>query len=191
VACPARAAAVVAHPHPLHGGSLHNPVVFHAERELHRVGLTTMRFNFRGVGDSEGDHDEGRGEVEDIGAVVSWLRGIVLGAPLLLVGYSFGSWCAVRHAVDDETVAGLIAIGLPVRSYPFDELGRLRRPLAVVQGDEDEFGSPDEVRRALAGTDPPGEVHIVKGAPHLFLSCTRDAANCVATAAERMLRRAH
>ena len=119
VACPARAAAVVAHPHPLHGGTLHNPVVFHTERELHRAGLTTLRFNFRGVGSSEGTFDEGRGETQDVGAAASWLRGVALGTPLLLVGYSFGSVCSIAHAARDRNVRGIVAIGMPVRLYEF------------------------------------------------------------------------
>ena len=79
-----RAAAVLTHPHPLYGGTLHNPVVFRTDRELNRAGWTTLRFNFRGVGSSEGTHDEGRGEVEDVGAAVSWLRGIVPDVPIAM-----------------------------------------------------------------------------------------------------------
>ena len=134
VAATPRAAAVVAHPHPLYGGSLHNPVVFHAERGLNAAGLTTLRFNFRGVGSSEVAHDEGRGEVEDVAAAACWLRGAAPGAPLLLVGYSFGAWCALRHALGDPSVAAFVALGLPLSRYDFDEVRHLDRPLAVVQG---------------------------------------------------------
>jgi len=187
LATPSRAIAVVAHPHPLHGGTLHNPVVFHSDRELHRLGLTTLRFNFRGVGTSEGAHDEGRGEVEDIGAAVSWLRGLVPKVPLLLVGYSFGSWCSVRHALTEPDVAALIAIGLPVRNYPFDEIERLARPLSVIQGTHDEFGSPDEVRALLDRAEPRGVLHTIDGAEHLFPSQAPDAATAVAAAASSHL----
>lgn len=187
VACPVRAAAVVAHPHPLYGGTLHNPVVYHADRELHAAGLSTLRFNFRGVGESEGAHDDGRGEIDDVGAVVSWLRGTAPDCPLLVVGYSFGAWCSIRHAVDNPAVAGLIAIGLPVRTFAFDDLERLRRPLVVVQGSEDEFGSPDDVRETLAPTDPPAEILIVEGATHLFPGHAPDAGARVRGAAETIL----
>lgn len=187
VACPARAAAVVAHPHPLHGGTLHNPVVFHADRELHRAGFTTLRFNFRGVGSSEGRHDEGRGEVEDVATAVSWLRGIALGLPLLAVGFSFGAWCSARHAVGDPNVGGLVAIGLPVRRYDFSELDDLGRPLAVVQAERDEFGTPAEVRDALAGASPPAAVHIVDDTTHLFPGRAAEAGRLVAEAAAAML----
>ncbi len=183
VACPARAIAVVAHPHPEHGGTLHNPVVFHSERGLHRAGLTTLRFNFRGVGTSEGRHDEGRGEVDDLAAAASWLQGIARELPLLLVGYSFGAWCSIRHAVKDNGVAGLIAVGLPLRNYGFDELRQLRCPLAVIQGSDDEFGSPTEVEQALSGVAPPPTVQIIPDARHLF----RGTAHVVAEAARAML----
>lgn len=187
VASDARALAVVGHPHPLHGGTMHNPVIFHSDRELHRAGMTTLRFNFRGVGSSEGAHDEGNGEVGDVAAAVAWLRGLGPELPLLYVGFSFGSWCGIRHAVDDATVAGVVAIGLPVDKYAFDELARLGRPFAVVQAESDEFGTPGRVREATAGLDPAAEVHEVPGTTHLFPGRARDAAAAVVRAATEML----
>jgi alpha/beta superfamily hydrolase len=162
------ACAVLAHPHPMHGGTLGNPVMFHADRALNRAGLSTLRFNFRGVGGSEGTHDEGRGEVEDVGAAVQWLCGLLRERPCVLIGYSFGSWCAVRYAVAHPEVAAVVAIGLPVRTYGFETIPELRRPLAVVQPEHDEFGPPDEVRAVLAGADPPARVDVVPGATHLL-----------------------
>jgi len=189
VACPARAAAVLAHPHPLHGGTMQNPLIFHADRELHRSGWTTLRFNFRGAGASEGTHDDGRGEVGDVGAAASWLRGIALEVPLLLVGYSFGSWCAIRYAIDDPSVAAVVAVGLPVRAYGFEEIGRLSHPLAVVQGSEDEFGSPSEVEAVIARAHPSGELTVLPGASHLLPGRVPEAAAAVRAAAERCLAR--
>src|SRR5258706_13626647 len=133
-------AVVLAHPHPLYGGTLGNPVVFHADRELNRSGLTTLRFNFRGVDGSDGSHDNGRGEVGDVAAAAAWLRARVPDKPLILVGYSFGARCVIAHAIADPTIAGVVAIGLPVRIWDFDDLRSLHRPLAVVQGTKDEFG---------------------------------------------------
>lgn len=156
VAAEPSASAVVAHPHPLHGGTLHNPVVFHAERQLHELGMTTLRFNFRGVGDSQGTHDDDRGEVEDLAAAASWIRGLCPERPLILVGYSFGAQCAVRLAAREHSVRAVVAIGLPTRTYPFEEIVGLGKPLAVVQASDDEFGSPDEVR-ALLNRARPGE----------------------------------
>jgi hypothetical protein len=181
--------ALVAHPHPLHEGTMDNAVVFHAERELHRLGLTTMRFNFRGVGGSEGEHDEGRGEVDDVTNGLSWLRGLLPECRLLAVGYSFGSWCAIRAAANDSNVIGMIAIGLPVRMYDFEEaVATLQKPLVVIQGSEDEFGSPDEVRGLLRAGDPAGSIVTVNGAPHLFPGQAREVAAAVAAAARGILR---
>ncbi len=188
VACPARGAAVLAHPHPLHGGTLHNPVVFHADRELHRAGWTTLRFNFRGVGGSDGGYDDGRGEVEDLGAAVSWLRGVATAAPLFAVGYSFGAVCALRLAQRENSVAAVIAIGLPTGIYPLGDLvGGLGRPLAVVQGSADELGPLEEVRRVMERADPPGRLFVVEGAPHVFPALAAQAADQVVEAADALL----
>ena len=168
ISSPARGAVVVAHPHPLHGGTLHNPVVFHADRELNRNRWTTLRFNFRGVGASQGTYDAGRGELDDFASAVNWIRGLDPGALLAIAGFSFGSWCAIRYAVTDPGVAAVVAIGLPVAIYPFDELAQLRPPLAVVQAEHDEFGDPAKVGKLLArhGLDAP--VIVVPGTTHLF-----------------------
>jgi len=187
VAATARAAAVIAHPHPLYGGTLHNPVVFHTDRELHRRGWTTLRFNFRGVGSSDGFHDEGRGEVADVGAAAAWLRGAAPGVPLVLVGYSFGSRCCAFHALDDRAVAGLVAIGFPVRVWDLSAVADLGRPFGVVQGSRDEFGSPEEIAPLLARMIPPGRLYAIEGAEHLFPGRAPEAAARAAEAAEDVL----
>ncbi len=172
-----RATVVVAHPHPQLGGTLDNAVVFHTERELHRTGMTTLRFNFRGVGGSEGRHDGGPGEVEDVAAAVAWLRGLSDAAPSLVCGYSFGSWCALRYAVRDRSIAGVIALGVPVELYDVSEAIRaLGRPLLVVQAEADEFGGPDAVRAALAGTRPQAILRVVPATTHLFPGEARQVA---------------
>jgi alpha/beta superfamily hydrolase len=182
-----RAAVVLAHPHPLYGGTLHNPVIFHADRELNRVGLTTLRFNFRGVGESEGEHDDARGEVDDVGAAVAWLRASVPGKPLLLVGYSFGSRCVVSYADKDPTIAGVVAIGFPIRIWAFHDIETLGRPFAAVQGTRDEFGPIHEVEAVLARMSPPGVLYKIEGAPHLFPGRAPEAAAQVVRAIEAML----
>jgi len=183
----ARALALVAHPHPRYGGTLHNPVIFHTDRALHRLGLTTLRFNFRGVGTSDGEHDQGPGEVEDLAAAAAWLRGLAPRLPLLLVGYSFGAVCAVRHGSSGGELAGLIGIGLPLRLYPLPEIDKLEAPLAVIQGGEDEFGSPEEVREALAGTRPEGRLYVIEGSRHLFPGQAETVGRLAAGAAEDLL----
>jgi alpha/beta superfamily hydrolase len=182
-----RGAVVLAHPHPLYGGTLHNPVIFHADRELNRRGMTTLRFNFRGVGGSDGFHDDGRGEIGDVQAAAAWLHAIAPDAPLILVGYSFGSRCAITEATSDPTVAGVVAIGLPVRIYPFEDLASLRKPLSVVQGTNDEFGSIQEVEAKIAGTAPKGKLYTIDGATHLFPGRAPEAGLRVADAVDEML----
>src|SRR5262245_58278203 len=151
VAASPRGAVVLAHPHPLHGGTLHNPVMFHADRALHREGFTTLRFDFRGVGSSEGAHDGGRGEVDDLAACVAWIRGIAGGAPIFTVGYSFGSWCALRHAGAEPAIRGVVGIGVPIRTYDFTGIFEaIRVPVGVVQGSEDELAPLAELRAILA-----------------------------------------
>jgi alpha/beta superfamily hydrolase len=178
-----RAAAVIAHPHPLYGGTLHNPVVFHADRELNRTGLVTLRFNFRGVGASDGFHDDGRGEVADVAACAGWLRGLAPELPLVLVGYSFGSRCSILHALDDPHVAAVVAVGLPLRVLDLSAVTSLDRPLGVVQGSDDEFGSPEEVR-ALA---PRAALRVLDGAEHLFPGRAPEAGLAVAEITRELL----
>ena len=182
-----RAAVAIAHPHPLYGGTLDNPVVFHSDRELNRAGMTTLRFNFRGVGTSEGTHDEGRGEVHDVGAAAGWVRALAPGKPLVLVGYSFGSRCSVGWALTDKTVAAVVAIGLPVRIWPFEGIEKLGRPFGVVHGTEDEYGSIAEVETLLAKMSPAGRLYVVPGAPHLFPGRAPEAATRVVQAVEEAL----
>ena len=182
-----RAAAVVAHPHPMHGGTMDNAVIFHSDRELHRAGFTTMRFNFRQAGKSEGTHDEGIGEVHDVAAAASWLRGLAPSVPQLLVGYSFGSWCGIRFATTSKFIDGVIAIGLTTRRFEFQELDSFLLPLTVIQGSEDEFGTPDEVQAYLDRVSGPTALHVVEGAPHLFPKRAREPAALVVESAEQIL----
>ena len=182
-----RAGVVLAHPHPLYGGTLNNPVIFHADRELNRRGLTTLRFNFRGVEGSDGAYDEGKGEVGDVAAAAGWLRALVPGKPLILVGYSFGSRCAVTHAIEDAGVAGVVAIGLPVRIWSFADLAGFNRPLAVVQGTNDEFGSIGEAEAVVKGAKPAGKLYVVPGATHLFPGRAAEVGTIVADAVDEML----
>jgi len=188
VAEESRGAVVLAHPHPLYGGTLHNPVIFHADRELNRAGMTTLRFNFRGVEGSDGFHDDGRGEIGDVAAAAAYARDLAPGRPLILVGYSFGSRCAIAHATNDPTVAGVVAIGLPVRLWSFPDIPALGRPLAVVQGTRDEYGTIDEVKAVIGGANPPGRLYEIAGATHLFPGRAPEAGKVVGTAVEDMLR---
>lgn len=167
---PARGAAVVCHPHPIHGGTMHTKAVYRAAQALNDAGMVALRFNFRGVGASTGSYDEGHGEQDDARAALDWLEERYPALPLLLGGFSFGSRVALTVGLDDDRVVGLLALGLPVEleNYDFSFLAETTKPILVVQGEEDEFGAGATVAEVL---EPLGS-HItlvrVAGADHYF-----------------------
>jgi len=166
---PPVAAAVVCHAHPLHGGTMHFKVVFRAAKALQSAGLAVLRFNFRGVGRSEGAYDHGTGEQEDARAALFEAQDRVPGVPLVLGGFSFGSMVALRVAGRDPRVRAVFALGCPLRMAEDPSfLASIDRPRLFVQGEHDEFG-PGEALRALAeALPPPREVVVVPGADHFF-----------------------
>src|ERR1700730_12609433 len=139
-------AAVVCHPHPLFGGTMHNKVVYQTAKTLHRFGLPVLRFNFRGVGASEGAHDEGRGEREDVSAALDFLAEEYPGVSLLLAGFSFGSWVGLRVGCKDARVSDLIGLGLPVGDLVgdrgFSYLEVCNKPKLLVNGEFDQYDPP-------------------------------------------------
>jgi alpha/beta superfamily hydrolase len=166
----ARGLALALHPHPLGGGTMHNKVVFRAASALSEAGLVTLRINFRGVGRSTGEHDEGRGEVEDALAAVDYLTGRYPGKPLTLCGFSFGSRVGMEVGIHDGRVRDLISIGTPVDKYDFSFLEECRKPILFVHGDRDEFGAAEHVRALAASLPAEAEacVRIIENADHFF-----------------------
>ena len=162
------AAALLCHPHPLYQGSMHSPVIFRAARALHRKGYATLRFNFRGVGLSEGSFDGGRGEKEDVRAVLEVLSGRLPGIPVTLVGYSFGTQVGFEAAGEDSRVHRLVGIGLPVSMGAFDFLKRIPKPLLLIQGSEDEIGPRPALERLVREIGERARLIVVPGADHLF-----------------------
>ncbi|MCE5234179.1 MAG: alpha/beta family hydrolase [Mizugakiibacter sp.] len=136
--------AVICHPHPVHGGSMRNKVVTMLERALRECGLAAVRFNFRGVGASDGAYDEGRGEGEDLAAVAAWVRAVRPGDALWLGGFSFGSYVALANA-RRLGVDALITVAPPVGRWPFDAIALPDCPWLVVQGEDDELVDPQAV----------------------------------------------
>ena len=167
-AAPPVAAAIVCHPHPLFGGTMHNKVVHAAAMALSRAEIPVARFNFRGVGLSEGKYDEGRGEQEDLRAVLGAVTGLMPGAQLLVCGYSFGAWVGLRVGCADPRVAALIGIGLPVGLFSFEYLRACTKPLALIQGDQDRFGPLPLLMGMAAGLPGGARVLPVRGASHGF-----------------------
>lgn len=159
--------AVVCHPHPLGGGTLHNKVVFRAARGLENANVATLRFNFRGTGASGGKHDQGEGELEDVTAAIEWVRRKHPGKKLFVGGFSFGAWVASRVACDRSDVDAIFLIGTPVDKYDFGYLGKCDKPVLFLHGTEDEHGDLAKLE-TLIPTVPSSESVIITGADHFF-----------------------
>src|SRR5574341_1214519 len=176
-------AALVCHPHPLFGVTLHNKVVFRAMKALNGFGFPVLRFNFRGAGLSAGSHDKGRGEVEDVRAALDWLdREFHL--PIVFAGFSFGAWVGLRAACPDARVAVLISLGTPVdvegQAYAYDFLRDCAKPKFFVSGARDEFGPLGEVERIVATAAEPKRLVRIPGADHFFEGRLRALENAIA-----------
>jgi len=160
--------AVVCHPHPLHGGALTNKVTYALASCALKAGMAAARFNFRGVGKSQGTHDDGRGEVEDTLAVVAWLRSQLPGLPLLLAGFSFGAFVSLKAAARAKPSLQ-VSIAPPFKY--FGDEPRPPRPDApwlVVHGRDDDVVDYGETRAALAAYEPPAELVTLDGVGHFF-----------------------
>lgn len=165
-----RGVALVLHPHPLGGGTMHNKVVFRAASALNDAGLTTLRINFRGVGQSTGTHDEGRGELEDVRVGLDYLAEHYPNERITLAGFSFGARVGLEVGIRDERVRNLISIGTPVDKYDFAFLENCRKPILFVHGDRDEFGQVEHLR-ALVWRLPKqahAQLKIINNADHFF-----------------------
>ncbi len=163
-----RGAAVVGHPHPLMGGTMHTKAVFRAAQALADVKVAALRFNFRGVGTSTGSYDGGIGEKDDVLVSLDWLEERHPELPLVVGGFSFGSMVALSAAADDPRVVALFGIGLPIRSYDYGFLADVQKPVLIVQGEGDEFGSGPEVEPVIAALGSHVTLAIIAGGDHYF-----------------------
>jgi uncharacterized protein len=161
-------AALVCHPHPLFGGTMHNKVVYQTAKSLDALGLAVLRFNFRGAGMSEGKHDRGEGELGDVRAALDFLAGEFPGVPLLLAGFSFGCCVGLRVACGDERVAEVIGLGSPVNNTDFSFLRNCTKPKLFVHGSEDQFGATEKVEALVASLPGEKRLVIVPHADHFF-----------------------
>jgi len=165
-------AAVVCHPHPLYGGTLHNKVVFHAMKALNQFGFPVLRFNFRGAGLSHGQHDAGQGEIEDVRTALDWLdREYHL--PLIFAGFSFGAAVGLRAACPDPRVQAIIALGTPIspiedRSYDYAFLQTCTKPKLFVSGSRDQFASKAKLEALVSSLPDPKKLVIIEAADHFF-----------------------
>ena len=159
--------AVICHPHPLGGGTLHNKVVFRAARGLENANVATLRFNFRGVGGSAGKHEGGEGEQNDVMAAIEWAKRKHPGKKLIVGGFSFGAWVASRVACEMPEVDAMFLIGTPVNKYDFGHLRSCEKPILFLHGTEDEHGDVEKLEK-LAEQVRNAESVIVTGADHFF-----------------------
>ena len=170
-------AAVVCHPHPLFGGTLHNKVVFHTMKALNSFGFPVLRFNFRAAGLSEGEHDQGRGEVDDVRTAFDWLDS-EFNLPLIFAGFSFGAAVGLRAACPDQRVKAAISLGTPAapavddnqlpRTYSFDFLHTCAKAKLFVSGSRDQFGPSEKLEALVATALDPKKLVLIEGADHFF-----------------------
>jgi len=166
-----RGAAVICHPHPLFGGTMHTKAVYRTAQALNDAGLVALRFNFRGVGSSTGSYDGGVGELDDVRAALDWLEERYRGVPLIVGGFSFGSKVGLAVGAEEERVAGLVGLGLPVdrdEGYDYGFLAAADKPVLVVQGENDEFGSGERVAEVVARLGSHVTLVRVPGSDHYF-----------------------
>jgi len=160
--------ALVCHPHPLFGGTMHNKVVYQAAKALHRRGMAVLRFNFRGAGLSEGTHDKGRGEQDDVRAALDYLAQEFPSRPILLAGFSFGSLVGLKAGCADTRVEKLIGLGIPVNDSDLTYLRTCGKPKLIIQGGNDQFGSRANVESLFSTLPEPKRLVIVEGVDHFF-----------------------
>jgi alpha/beta superfamily hydrolase len=183
-------AAVVCHPHPLFGGTLHNKVVFHTMKALNSFGFPVLRFNFRGTGLSQGEHDHGDGEGDDVRTALDWLDA-QYHLPLVFAGFSFGAAIGLRAAYSDSRVAAVIGIGTPVvpvaadteeaRVYTFDFMRNCTKPKLFVSGARDQFGPRAKLEALVASVPEPKKLVRIEGADHFFEGRLRELREAIET----------
>ena len=174
-------AAVICHPHPLFGGTMHNKVVYNAAKTMDSLGIPVLRFNFRGAGLSAGEHDKGRGEQGDVQAAIDYLAAQFSGVPLLLAGFSFGSVVGLRVGCRDARVSELIGIGIPVNGSDFSFLADCPKPKLFVHGSNDNFGARKKVEETMAGLTGENRLVVVEEADHFFVGHLDEFNSAIAT----------
>ena len=165
---PLRAAVVFGHPLPTEGGTMHTKVVFRATKALARIGCAVLRFNFRGVGSSEGSWDEGPGEIEDYRAALDLMAARYPDTELWAAGFSFGSWVALTVGATDDRVRVLIGIAPPIDKYDFSAVRVSAKPKFFIQGEMDELCPLKRMYEFYSQVPEPKELVVVDGASHLF-----------------------
>ena len=190
-------AALVCHPHPLFGGTLHNKVVFHTMKALNSFGFPVLRFNFRGTGLSQGEHDHGIGEVDDVGSALDWLDS-EFHLPLLFAGFSFGAAIGLRAACADSRVRAVVGLGVPVvpvaadieepRVYNYEFFQPCTKPKLFVSGARDQFGPRAKLEALIASLPDPKKLVLIEGGDHFFEGRLREMRESIESWVKETLR---
>jgi len=170
-------AALICHPHPLFGGTLHNKVVFHTMKALSSFGFPVLRFNFRGTGLSQGEHAHGVGEVDDVRAALDWLDS-EFHLPIVFAGFSFGAAVGLRAACADPRVSAVIGLGVPVtpvaadteapRVYSYEFLQTCNKPKLFASGARDQFGPRAKLEALVTSIPEPKKLVVIEAGDHFF-----------------------
>lgn len=171
-------AAVVAHPHPLYGGDMHNTVVDRIARTCRELGITTLRFNFRGTGNSQGRYDDGEGEQEDVRAAVAYLRDAGM-ERITLAGYSFGAWVIARALQKSPLADNVIMVSPPVAFIDFADIGRIPRLKGVITGSLDDIAPAGMIMSILPGWHDSADFSVITGADHFFSGHAHELASAL------------
>lgn len=174
-----RAAVVLGHPHPQFGGTMHTKGVYHTTKGLARIGCAVLRFNFRGVGKSDGAYDEGRGEQDDFRAALDEMSRRYPGVPLWAGGMSFGSWVGLNVGAEDPRVSALIGVACPVNKWDFERVAASTKPKFFIHGEMDEICGFKEINAFYARAADPKELVIIDGSDHLFTGVVVEVADAV------------
>ncbi len=159
---------VITHPHPLYGGDMHNNVVNALSRVYRQNGYTSLRFNFRGVGNSQGSHGNGIGEQADVQAAVSYLADLGL-EQIDLAGYSFGAWVNALSSINEPRLANMIMVSPPVAFIDFGAISDLGSLRLIVAGSRDDIAPPDLIEKSYHGWNAEAQFEIISGADHFYL----------------------
>ncbi|MCP4579333.1 MAG: alpha/beta hydrolase [Deltaproteobacteria bacterium] len=169
---------VITHPHPQYGGTMHNNVVESLVKAYGKAGYTTLRFNFRGMGRSEGNYDEGVGEQVDVHGAVAYLKKLGMNS-IDLAGYSFGVWVNAQAIGDLNDVARMIMVSPPVNFMDFSFLKNMPKIQLIIAGSRDDIAPPDMIRKMLPGWNKDSDFHIIQGADHFYWGETCDIESIV------------
>jgi alpha/beta superfamily hydrolase len=174
-----RAAVVMGHPHPQFGGTMHTKGVYHATKGLTRIGCAVLRFNFRGVGKSDGVWDEGQGELDDFRAAIDFMADRYPGTPLWAAGMSFGSWVGLNVGCEDARISALLGVATPVTKWDFEQVARSQKPKFLVHGEQDEICGFKDIMAFYSRAAEPKEIVIIDGSDHLFTGRASEVADAV------------